>query len=395
MRVLCLSASVFQEGALTKEEDDATESESEPTESQTTPGPKKALVSFQVPEGILGMKKMNPTLLLKPVFKAAVGYICDLCSQSFTSSSQLVKHKQLHEGKSENLPTNETECQEPKQNQDPSFPCNMCDQSFTTTRMLKRHKLLHVRDGRKCPWCGVLFCKRHNHVLFLPQSQSEQECSVDESEPEEPEEPKEPKELQESDQPEEPDIPQEPKVPVEPEEPQEPGEPETNDEAQSVLTLIPSFPMQVAPPTPTAPVHVIINPVPTPSQGGFFLKIPLPRLSKLSRHSLNPQNANDGQPLRRVHAPPPEDLKLPNYLQVFSPQRLTSVFFQVQRNYNYILEKAKDHKDELGIIKSKKKKLPCEESVIPQGPHPAVPQLAKSGGRIQKERIAYDMEIVL
>lgn len=371
-----MSASVFQKGALTKEEEATIESESEPTESQTTPRPKKALMSFRVPEGIPGIEKMNPTLRLKSVFKPAVGYICDLCSQSFTSSSKLLKHKQLHEGNSENLPTNETELKEPKQIQDPSFSCNMCDQSFTTTHMLKRHKLLHVRDGRKCPWCGVLFCLRHNHVLFLPQSQSEQDCNVDESEPEEPQEPQEPQEPEESE------------------------EPETNDEAQSVLTKtqIQSFPVQVATPTSTAPVHlpVIINPLPQPSQGRFFLKTPIPGLRKLSLHSLKPQNGNADLPSRPVHSTPPKHLKLPTYLQVFSPQRLTSVFFQVQRNYNYILEKAKDHKDELVIIKrNKKKQQPCGETVIPQCPQPAVPQSAQSDVHIERERIAYDMEIVL
>uniref|UniRef100_A0A8C2XD16 C2H2-type domain-containing protein n=1 Tax=Cyclopterus lumpus TaxID=8103 RepID=A0A8C2XD16_CYCLU len=49
----------------------------------------------------------------------------------------------------------------------PSFPCNMCDQSFTTSGNLKRHKLLHVKDGRKCPECGVLFCQLGGNPSLL------------------------------------------------------------------------------------------------------------------------------------------------------------------------------------------------------------------------------------
>lgn len=319
---------------------------------------------------------MNPILLLKSVFKPAVGYLCDLCSQSFANTSQLLKHKEFHEDSSENLPTKETEIKEPKQIQEISFSCNMCDQSFATTHILKRHKLLHVRDGRKCPWCGVLFCQRHNHVVFLPQTQSEQECNGDKSESEESEELNESKEPEESEKTEEPEESEELKEPDEPKEPEESKEPETNDKPHYVMTKTQTqdLPMHDDPPATPAHLPEIISLIPPPSQERNFKKLP-----KLRKLSLLPE--------RHVQPPPPQHLKLPAYLQVFSPQRLTSVFLQVQRNYTYIMKKANNQK--------KLKKKTSGKIFIPQCPQPAVPPPAQSDVPFERERIAYDMEIVL
>lgn len=383
------SVSVFQREDVPKEEE-----ESEPTETQTAPSPKKALMSFQVSEGIPGTKKMNPSVLLKSVFVPAVGFQCDVCSQSFIRASELLKHKQSHEENPESLPTHETDPIEPVKIQELRFACNMCDQSFTTNHMLKRHKLRHVRDGRKCPWCGVLFCQRHNHVVFLPQSPSEQEPDADEPEPEvkEPEAnetgAKEPV-VNETEKNETEVNETEAKEPETNE--TEPKEPETNDETHpvSTTTQLQSSPKQDSSPASAAPQHLakIINPLPPRSQRRILRETPVPELKNVSLHSLTPQNANSDLPVTRVQSPPPEDLKLPAYLRVFSPQHLTSVFFQVHRNYDYILEKARHRK----VVK----KEPCERADAPQNPQPALPPFAQSEVHIKRERIAYDMEIVL
>ncbi|KAM9751496.1 uncharacterized protein ACNS7B_008322 [Menidia menidia] len=70
---------------------------------------------------------------------------------------------------------------------EPSFPCNLCDRVFASAQNLKRHKLLHVRDGRKCPKCGVLFCRRHGRVAVQPKAECKTESDEDYSPAEGPE----------------------------------------------------------------------------------------------------------------------------------------------------------------------------------------------------------------
>lgn len=383
--VLFLPASVLQKASLEKEEDAPVEIEWEPTQWQTTHSPKNT--SYQVAQEVPGLKKISPTLRLKSIFKPAIGYLCDLCSQSFPSSFQLLKHKQFHQENSENVPTKKTELVEPEHIQEISFSCNMCDQSFATNHILKRHKLLHVRDGRRCPWCGVLFCRRHNHVAFLPQSPSGRERIGDKSEPEETEEREEPAQPKEPKEPEKPVESDRPKQPNDPkDEPKEPGEskaPASHDGALCIMTETPThvFPVLVALPVFTTSAHSleVSNLVPPLSQSkGSKEMSSLKELSML--------------PVRRVQSPPSKHIKLPTNLEMFSPQRLTSVFFEVQRNYKYIIKKAKAQN-----LQEKKmnKKEQCEKNVIPQWPQGAVPQLAHSNVPIKKERIAYDMEILL
>lgn len=343
------SVFVFQ----TFPEEAAIESESEATESQPTSSPKKALTSFKVLAGIPEMGKMIPTVLLKPVFKPARGFQCELCSQSFITAAQLVKHKKLHEENSQKLLTGQTDFVEPKHIQEPSFSCNMCGRSFATSHILKRHKLLHVKDGRKCPLCGVLFCRLHNHVLFLPQSQSEQE----------------------------------------PEPPEEPG---ANDEAESIVTETQkqTFTEQVAsPPSPIPePLPEIINPLPPPSHIRIFTEVPVPKLKKLSLHPQLSEKARMDYPVKFVQPPPPQDLQLTSYLKVFSPQHLTSAFIQVERNYDYILEKARKAEDNMVVVKEE----PYEQTIVSPPAQPTVtPPVQRPVAHIKKERIAYDMEIVL
>lgn len=340
-------------------EEAAIESELEATESQPTSRPKKVLPSFKVPAGIPEMGKMIPTVLLKSVFKPASGFWCELCSQSFITSAQLVKHKQLHEENSKKLLTGPTDFVEPEHIQEPSFSCNMCGRSFTTNHILKRHKLLHVKDGRKCPLCGVIFCQLHNHVLFLPQSQSEQEPAVVES-------------------------------------PEPPDEPEANDEAESIMTETQKQPFTgqvTSPPSPIPePLPEIINPLPPTSHRRIFRKVPVPKLKKLSLHPRLSENARMDYPVKFVQPPPPQDLQLTSYLKVFSPQHLTSAFIQVERNYDYILEKARKAEDKLVVVKEE----PYEQTIISPPAQPTVtPCAQRPVVHIKKERIAYDMEIVL
>lgn len=329
-------------------EEAAIESELEAAESQPTSSP----------AGIPEMGKMIPTVLLKSVFKPASGFQCELCSQSFITAAQLVKHKQLHKENSKKLLTGQTDFVESEHIQEPSFSCNMCSRSFTTSHILKRHKLLHVKDGRKCPLCGVLFCQLHNHVLFLPQSQSEQEPAVVES-------------------------------------PEPPEEPEANDEAESILTETQkqTITEQVtSPPSPIPkPLPEIINPLPPPSHRRIFTKVPLPKLKKLSLHPRLSENARMNYPVKFVQPPPPQDLQLTSYLKVFSPQHLTSAFIQVERNYDYILEKAKAE-DKLVVVKEE----PYEQTIVSPPAQPTVsPRVQRPVVHIKKEIIAYDMEIVL
>lgn len=339
--------SVFQ----TFPEEAAIESELEATESQPTSSPKKALASFKVPAGTSEMGKMIPTVLLKSVFKPASGFRCELCSQSFITAAQLVKHKQLHEENSKKLLAGHI--------QEPSFSCNMCGRSFATSHVLKRHKLQHVKDGRKCPLCGVLFCQLHNHVLFLPQSQSEQEPAVVES-------------------------------------PEPPEEPEANDEAEGIVTETQkqTFTEQVTSPSSPIPEPLpeIINPLPPPSHRRIFTEVPVPKLKKLSLHPQLPENARMDYPVKLVQPPPPQDLQLTSYLKVFAPQRLTSAFIQVERNYDYILEKARKAEDKLVVVKDE----PYEQTIVAPPAQPTVtPHAQRPVVHIKKERIAYDMEIVL
>ncbi|GAA6216558.1 protein-serine O-palmitoleoyltransferase porcupine isoform X1 [Lates japonicus] len=335
--------------------------------SQTIFRPNKTLQSFKVPAGLPGLDKMSPVVLLKPLVIPAGEYQYELCNQDFKSVSEPVKHKQLHEEESSFICeicgkhfTSETVFTEHQCDlkDEPSFPCNMCDRSFTSSHNLKRHKLLHVKDGRKCSICGVLFCRRHNHVLFLPKTEpvteSEEDASVDD------EQDASVDELQnvKSEQSQTNDL----------------GDAaQSTGTATSTTTLstpqksVLSSRTRKLPPLRPKPPSMLHSPPPVP------------------RYSENPGTSSmpplPGYPaifIEPIDLPPPE---LPPSLKLFSPQYLTSALLEVKRNYEYILSKPCNVKKV--IVKEEEYEVPL---VSPD---------EQNVEQVKKERTAYDLEIVV
>ncbi|CAI5648234.1 fez family zinc finger protein 1 [Oreochromis niloticus] len=341
-----------------------TEAETQIIQTQTI-NLNKTSPSFKGLPDTLKLDKRRPIVLLKPLVASEGGYRCELCSQTFTDIPQLVKHKRLHEeqrsfvcencGKSFISQADFSE-HHAVHRDEPLFPCNMCDRSFTTIHQLKRHKLLHVKDGRKCLRCGTLFCQRHNHILFLPQTEfkteSEPEDSSSRSETENELEPSQMTEI--------------------------PGN------TQSSRTVTP--PLSTSAPTaaPTPPNPGFLSKPPPLATFSRLPEIPPPvllrpcpvprRLYPEVRHSENPGTSFH-------HDFFTQNTELPSSLKIFSPQYLTSAFLEVKRNYQYILSKPKKCR-----VKNPVKKEQSEAPIISPEEH-TQPE--------KKERIAYDLEMVL
>lgn len=314
---------------------------------------------------------MSPVVLLKPVVAPAGGFQCELCSQNFISVLELVKHKQKHDeekksfmceicGKHFTGQADFTEHQHVHMDE-PSFPCNMCNRSFSTSHNLKRHKLLHVKDGRKCRTCGVLFCRRHNHTLFLPQadsvSESEQDSTI--TEPQNVDSNVASESLEEKCSPKpEPKTSLEKKCSPKPETSLTPP----TAARTSILSEIP------------VPLLQISSSVPCPVP-------PLPCYSWTSGSSSQFKTPLCSPRAAFIQPPPPQFLALPASLQIFSPQYLTSALLEVKRNYEYILNKPEKVKKEM--VKEEQVELPL---VSPE---------EHSVEQVKKERIAYDLEIML
>lgn len=353
---------------------------------QTTHSPNKTSPSFKLPAGIPQLWKMSPVVLLKRVVVPSRGYQCEQCNQNFTNVSQLITHKQQHEeeksfpceicGKcftSQALFT-EHQCVHADE---PSFQCNMCDRSFTTSHNLKRHKLQHVRDGRKCGKCGVLFCRRHKHILFLPQTESEQDSFIAETQNVTPEN----------------NLPEE----LEPSQTAD-----LVDDAQSSLTVTPQLTatgQTVVPATTTPGPLPKSHEAPLPASHTRVLsEIPLP---ELIHYSVPPVPRCSGYqstsfqfkpppiyPAAFIQPHPPLYPELPSSLQVFSPQSLTSALLEVRRNYEYIFSKEMEVR---GKQEKKKKEIVKEE----QCETPLSAPDEQISEQHEKERTAYDLEIVL
>ncbi|XP_068191985.1 zinc finger BED domain-containing protein 5-like isoform X1 [Antennarius striatus] len=320
------------------------EPEANTVDSETSISLSKPSPSSKEPSNLLNQCKI-PLLCLRSVFVPECGYKCDQCNQVFILASQLVKHLQLHEKEEAGekvimcercgtLFTNQADFSQHKHPEEPSFPCNICDRSFATIQNLKRHKLLHVKDGRKCGKCGVLFCQLHNHILFQPQPESEQECPDTQS-------------SLESDSSNSTDSD---------------DENETNEPLQTVI-------VQPALPSPPKPFPKTHNPLPPPSHTKIISEIPIPkRINEfLPPPPMVPKYSRNNFPAGFGHP------DLPRSLKMFSPGYLTSAFLEVHRNYEYIFNKSIVDKNEVIVKKDPSVEFKKEENY----------------------RIAYDVEIVL
>ncbi|XP_056896648.1 putative zinc finger protein 727 isoform X2 [Takifugu flavidus] len=311
------SSSVLQE------EETATDGDETELQLQTTSTPNKASETTQESKGLSKLPAMIPILCLKSVFAPRAGYLCELCSQKFSCASELLRHKQHHETPvscevSEKVSTEQEGF--PKQAPQPSFPCNVCDRSFATSQSLKRHKLLHVKDDRRCPKCGIIFCQLHNHVLFVPLPRNEQDSTTDESLSQDADfnhelscdelETSEPFTVESEMKPNSfTDAP---------------GRDAEASAARSVVAMKPE------------PTRETLNPLPPPSHLNIPNEVPLPKLKRL----LNPRVSRcfrDDYPADYIQRHLPQSPQLRPHLKVFSPQRLTSALLEVTRNYEYIL----------------------------------------------------------
>lgn len=298
---------------------------------QTTSTPNKESELSRELKGIPNLWTKIPTVCLRSVFAPLAGYMCELCSQKFSNGSELVKHQQLHENPvsheaSVNVSTEQE--QVPKHAPEFSFPCNMCDQSFATNQSLKRHKLLHVKDGRKCPKCGLIFCQLHNHVLFVPLPENGQDSTTDESLSQDPDSSSE-SSTDESVLEKSESFTDESEVTQESLEAEslleEPGHQSEAFAAEPVMVTRPETQ----------------NPLPPPSHLIIPKEIPLPKLKRILNPQL-PRCFRDDYPADYVQLHLPQKPLLPPPLKVFSPQRLTSAILEVRRNYEYILSKPRN-----------------------------------------------------
>ncbi|CAK6963866.1 zinc finger protein 271-like isoform X1 [Scomber scombrus] len=357
------------------------ERETSTTEAKTlqlTPSPKKTSPSFKLPAGLPKLCNMNPFVLLKPLIMPLSEYQCEQCNDKFTSVSQLTEHKQQHE-EEKSVPCEicgtsfssqalftEHQCVHAEK---PSFACNMCHRTFYSNHNLKRHKLLHVRDGRKCSKCGVLFCRRHNHILFVPQAEptteSEQDCSIVETENLMPE-----NDVLEKVEPSQTD--------------------DVADDAQSSQTVATTTTTTTSEPLPknykTSPPVLptnILTEVPFPMLIKPF-RSSLPLLPRSTSFQFKPPVPPD-YPAVFIQPHLPQHPELPYSLRVFSPQCLTSALLEVKRNYKYICNKE---------VKAKEKEMVHVK--VEQSETPLIsPVKQRSREKVKKERTAYDLEIVL
>ncbi|XP_053173994.1 zinc finger and BTB domain-containing protein 24-like [Scomber japonicus] len=354
------------------------ESETLTTEVKTlqfTPSSNKT--SLKLPAGLPKLCNMSPIVLLKPVIIPPSGYQCEqliehkhedeheeekpvpceICGTLFASQALFTEHQCVHAEK-------------------PSFACNMCNRTFSTNHNLKRHKLLHVRDGRKCGKCGVLFCRRHNHVVFVPQAEStvesDQDCSIVETENVMPE-----NNVLEKVEPSQTDH-------------------DVADDAQSSQTVTTTTS------TTSKPLPKKHKTSPGVLPTNILTEVPFPKLIKPFRSSLAllPRSTSfqfkppvpPDYPAVFIQPHLPQRPELPYSLRVFSPQCLTSALLEVKRNYGYICNKE--------VIAMAKKKKEKEKQVVHVKVEQSETQLIspvkqRSSEKVKKERTAYDLEIVL
>ncbi|XP_077425684.1 uncharacterized protein LOC144054277 [Vanacampus margaritifer] len=323
--------------------------------------------SFEkTPSPVLKPSKNSPVVLLKHIVAPTGAYLCELCNENFSTVAQLVKHKLEHEGQrspiggdvQEKIPAGVLA--EPDE---PSFPCNICDRTFNDRHRLKRHKLLHMRDVRKCQTCGVLFCQQHRRALLVAQpvitSECDDVCSASECD----------------------DV-----CPVtksgyvlEPGEVVKPLEDFHTSWAFIPLLGNPTFQNGEPQASASDSEPQLLDEMPPPHPTPFIHIRPKTKPSDVSASEA--QKAEKSEALRRAR--PHQSPKLPPALRMFSPQFLTSAFFEVQRNYEYILGKGPDVPIEIDVKIEPRETVPDLPADVPDE-EPEV-----------KEPTAFDLQIVL
>lgn len=316
-----------------------TETKSETIESQETSNLNTKL-PVKPPKLILQLQKMYPVVVLQPIVVPKGVYQCEQ------------RDELLHEQESSNL-SQADPYEDPSVT--PSFPCNLCDRSFTAMHNLKRHKLLHVKDGRKCLQCGVLFCRRHNHLLFQPRPEPKPESD-------------------ESFIPEQFDLGSR----LSPEKMEPSQITETVDDMPPlspapVPKLFPNVPCQLSEFRRGGLLSVKPSSVPPPPS-------PIFSFLRNSVASFHLKSSVPSYPTGFVQPHRPQHPELPPSLQLFSPQYLTSALLDVQRNYKYILNRRKT----VNI-----------EPIVKEQPEEQVCPVQKTAEQAKKEKIAYDLEIIL
>ncbi|XP_077369486.1 uncharacterized protein LOC144013950 isoform X2 [Festucalex cinctus] len=327
----------------------------------------------ETPSPVLKPAKTSPVVLLKHIVAPTGIYLCELCNQNFSTVAQLVKHKIEHEGQrspiggdvQEKIPAGAL-----AERDEPSFPCNICDRTFNDRRHLKRHKLLHMRDVRKCQTCGVLFCQQHRRTLLVAQpvvtSECDDVCSVSECD--------DVCSVSERD-----DV-----CPIiesgyvlEPGEVVEPQEDFHTSWAFVPLLGNPTFQNGEPQASASGTTPQLFDEMPPPLHP---LSVPICPEAKPSDISASEaQKAEKCEALKKAR--PYQPPKLPPALRMFSPQFLTSAFFEVQRNYEYILGKRADVPIEIDV-----KNEPAETHLPPD--------VADEEPEVN-EPTAFDLEIVL
>ncbi|XP_035996642.1 uncharacterized protein LOC110369339 isoform X2 [Fundulus heteroclitus] len=336
------------QGVTKSETEDEKDNPENKSSLNVPPSPRKPL------GGTLKVDKINPVVLLKPLIVPPGAYHVKLSSLTHTAAS----HKEQPE-ETDSSETGFAESCSVTRDQ-PVFPCNLCDRTFTTSHYLKRHKLLHVRDVRKCLRCGVLFCRRHNHVLFQtraePLPESEEESSGSEEE-----------------------LPDN-RVNAEKEKTSEVTEIDggalrTRTETPPACPAVTDVPLLKTAPLIDIrkPLMASVKPPTVPSPPPPILRLPN---NQEALFQIKPLVSSPT--LTKANLPQPP--QLPSSLKIFSAHHLTSALLDVQRNYEYILSKPKNK-----AVKFKEE--PDEQVNICQVQPPVK--------RVKLEKIAYDLEVVI
>ncbi|XP_013866426.1 uncharacterized protein LOC106519343 [Austrofundulus limnaeus] len=364
-----VSAQTQPPSSVPKEEDGLTEDATKPEKVESQETSSLNLTSCLKPQEVLSrLKYLHPVVVLKPLVLPKDVYQRENHDTACTGVSEPVEDEQQPEEQNSS-DLSRAESPEPQQvsRVELSYPCNMCDRTFTAVHHLKRHKILHLKDSRKCLRCGVLFCRRHNHFFFQPtpciqktKTDSEDESSSSKEQ-----------HLESNLNPEKMEPSQITKI-VDNTPPPSASVMDTppGPDPKPLPNLLRKRPfvnrrglMSVKPsPVPPPPIPVFT-----------FLRYPV-----ASFHLTSPVLDS---PAVVVQPHLPKHPELPPSLKLFSPQYLTSALLHVQRNYEYILNKVP--------VSSNKIVVKEEENPVVICP---VEQPVK---KTKKEKIAYDLEIIL